>query len=401
MARRRSATPLLILALGPVLQACESSDSGAPLVTHHDSAGIRIIESYRPLWGDSSYWHIDPEPVLDLSESGTGDPHRFYSIRGMKRLFDGSIVVINGGSDEIRQFSADGRFVGSAGGSGEGPGEFSNIQQLALVGDTMLVLDWDGRITAFGPGPALIRTMRWHHGVESIHSLGNGTLVAELMSTIPEPAALGVFRPPLALLLFDHEGVQLDSIGQTAGGEEFTDNVSFSGTPLFPRRSHTVTHDGRIVHGASDLMQVEELAANGDFVRILRIPDYPLTLSDEQVEVERNARLNLPLPQGMTLPPQIRQAVESMPSPTTRPAYADMHVDPSGAVWLRPFRGVSESGEPVAWLVMHANGSWLGNVEVPTDFRIWDVGMDEILGTWTDELNAQHPRVLRLSRDGG
>ena len=88
MARRIPTAPCLALALWPILQACTTSESGAPLVTRYDSAGIRIVESYRPLWGDSSHWQVDAEPVLDLAESGTGDPHNFYSVRGMKRLSD-------------------------------------------------------------------------------------------------------------------------------------------------------------------------------------------------------------------------------------------------------------------------------------------------------------------------
>ena len=395
MARRRTATPLLILALGPVFQACESSDSGAPLVTHHDSAGIRIIESYQPLWGDSSYWHIDPEPVLDLSESGTGDPHRFYQVRGMKRLSDGSLVVVNGGSDEIRQFSAEGHFVGSAGGPGEGPGEFSNIQQLELVGDTMLVLDYDGRVTVFDPGPTLVRVMRPHHGISTIYTLSKGRFVAEIL--MEYSAATGLVRAAEALQVYDLEGARLDSIGETAGHEEFTDNETFSATPLFAKYSHVDTQGERIFYGASDLMQVEELSANGDLVRILRIPGYPLALTEAQVEAERDSRLDL----GVPIPPQYREMTELLPSPETRPAYADLLVDPTGAVWLRPFLGTSERGGPELWTVLDPSGAWLGSVGFPPPFRVTEIGTDEVLGIWSDELDVQHPRVMRLRREGG
>jgi len=106
--------------------ACAPSGDGPPLAIRRDSAGITIVESVGPAWGnpaqtgpvDPNAWRIDPEPVLDLSESGTGDAHSFYQVRGMRRLPDGSLVVLNAGSDEIRQFSADGGFAGSFGGSG-------------------------------------------------------------------------------------------------------------------------------------------------------------------------------------------------------------------------------------------------------------------------------------------
>ena len=149
-------------------------------------------------------------------------------------------------------------------------------------------------------------------------------------------------------------------------------------------------------------MQIEELNSAGDTVRILRIPDFPLALTAEQVEAERDARLDIPLPPGATsLPPFFVQAIEDMPSPTTRPAYAAMLVDPTSAVWLRPFRGTSEEdGGPEHWLVLGSDGAWLGSVEIPDGFRVMEIGVDEILGVWTDEMDVQRPQVLRLRRDG-
>ena len=388
----------LAMVMWPVLQGCTALDRDDSFTIRRDSAGVRIVEARQPAWGVGDGWQIDPEPLLDLTESGMGDPHNFYQVRGMRRLPDGSIVVANAGSREVRLFSPEGSFLGSIGGPGEGPGEFANMQQLEIVGDSMFVLDYDGRVTVFGPAPALVRAMRFHHGVESIQSLGDGSLVAEVLLSFPDPVSAGVLRTPLALLRLDLEGTRLDSIGETAGSEEYTDNVSFSGTPLFSRRAHVATHDGRIFYGASDLLQVQELAPNGEIVRIFRIPDYPLALTDEQVQAERDARLNVPLPEGMTLPPQIRQAIEAMPSPATRPAYSDLIAGASGAIWLRPFVGVGEGGGPTAWLVLDAGGAWLGGVEVPAGFRIWEIGMDEILGTWVDEVGVQHPQVLRLRR---
>ena len=88
-------------------------------------------------------------------------------------------------------------------------------------------------------------------------------------------------------------------------------------------------------------MQVEELDPSGKVVRIMRIPGYPLELTDAQVAAERNSRLDMDLPPGMTLPPFIRRIAEALPAPATRPAYAEMLVDPSGAVWLELYRGAA------------------------------------------------------------
>ena len=381
-----------------LLCACAPPTDGPPAVVVRDSAGIAIVESFRPVWGDSAGWLIDPEPLIDLAESGTGDPHNFYGVRSMKRLSGGSLVVANRGSNEIRMFSADGAFVRSAGGNGEGPGEFSNLQQIVLAGDSIIAQDIRSRVTLFGPELEHIRTMRLDDYVRGLRHLGGGTVVVQAVMHFPE--LYGLVRYPEALLLYDLEGTRGDSIGSTPGAESYVTEV-LSGTPLFIRQALVETHKGRIYTGASDHMQVEELDSRGDTVRILRIPDFPLSLTAEQVEAERQARLDIPLPQGVTsLPPHLVEALENMPSPETRPAYRSMRVDPTGAIWLSPFLGFSEEGGPEDWQVLDAAGAWLGSVEVPENFQVMDIGIDEILGVWTDELDVQHPQVRRLSRDG-
>ena len=285
--------------------------------------------------------------------------------------------------------------MGSVGGYGEGPGEFSNLQQVELVGDSMLVRDVR-RVALFGPDLRHVRTLQLHPGARSLHYLDNGTMVAPVI--MDYPGEYGLIRAPEALLVYDLEGVRRDSIGRTPGPEEYVTDA-LMGFPLFGKVSVLDTHRDRIVLGSSDHMQVEEMDANGDTLRILRIPDYPLALTPEEVRAERNLRLNPPLPPGVpSLPPPIVEAVEGMPSPETRPAYADMLVDPTGAVWLRPFLGSSEQGGPEHWLVLGPDGSWLGSVEMPEGFLVREIGLDEILGVWTSELDVQHPQVWPLRR---
>ena len=390
---------LILATTAAVLHACAPSDDAPPQAFQRDSAGITIVESFSPAWGDSAQWRVDPEPLLDLAESGSGDPHNFYFVRGIRRLSDGSLVVANQGSNEIRKFSADGRFLASAGGDGEGPGEFSNLQQIELVGDSVIARGIRSRVALFGPGLEHLRTTRLEDYARNLHHLRDETLIVQAIMDFAE--AYGVVRNPEALVLYDIEGVRGDSIGSTPGGEEYVAEV-LSAPPLFQKEALVDTYEGRIYTGASDRMQVEELTPGGDTVRILRIPDFPLALTPQQVEAERSARLDIELPQGVaSLPPPFVQAIEDMPSPETRPAYEALLMDPAGAIWLRPFRGMSEAGGPVQWLVLGPDGSWLGSVEIPEDFRVMDIGVDEVLGVWTDEMDVQHPQVRRLRRGGG
>lgn len=395
---------LVPLLLGGTI-SCGAPDSGPPLIVQRDSAGIEIIEATRPLWGDSSQWSIDPDPLVDLALSGSGPDHEFFRIRGLKQRPDGSLVVVNRGSQQVRLYSRDGEFLGALGGPGEGPGEFSNLWRVELVADTALALDTDGRVTVVGPDMQLVRTFQLPPRVFEIHFLADGTLLAESYFGIElEEAGVERIRPPTALVRFSLEGAWVDSIGVRLGRESFelaSEDDYISGPALFGKASQVATLGPRVFFGSSDLMQVDELDPAGNLSRILRIRDFPLGLTAEQFDAERQAMYDASIPQGMQVPPSFRRMIESQAAPATRPAFNNMLVDASGAIWLELYRGVSERDRSQEWLILDADGTWLGTVEVPDRFSVTEITMETVLGVWRDELDVEHPQVLRLTRSAG
>ena len=387
------------------LLACGHQDSTRPLVLRSDSVGVQIVEALRPLWGDSSPWNVGSVPLVDLVQTGVGEAHEFYRVLDMKRLPDGSLVVAERGSQTIRLFSDNGVLRHSVGGRGDGPGEFVNIRTLERADDALFVLDRGGRVTVLGPELQLIRIFNLPVSTIDIHYLSDGSLAVESFSPIAHEPTNNVTRDPGSLLRFDLNGVLVDSIGETAGREtveRIIDGEWMSGSPLFGKQSQAVSHGGRILLGAATTMQVEELSPAGDIARRFRIPDYPLHLTRSQVRAERKARLNVDLPLGVEdLPPRIRQFEEELSAPATRPAYANILVDPSGAIWLLRYRGRSEENQPEVWLIMDSLGTWLGSVAFPRGFSLMDVHIDVVLGVLTDDSDVEHPQVLRLNRAGG
>ena len=381
------------------LAACSDGDSGPPPVVQRDSAGIEIIEAMRPLWGDSSLWSIDPDPLVDLSLSGSGPAHEFFRSGSMKQRPDGSLMIADRGSREVRVFSAAGDFQGAFGGRGDGPGEFTNLGRVENAGDTLLALG-GGRVVVASHDLAVIRTFNIDRFAYDLHYLRGGAVLPELRPPVlPQEGVSGLTRHPQALVLFDLEGTQIDSVGETRGNESYVharDGEYGGAEPLFARFAHIETLEGRIIRGSSDMMQVEELDMSGNLLRILRIPGYPLDLSNAQVAAEREVRLE-GVPAAM--PAFLRRMVEDFPTPVTRPAYDDILVDPSGALWLELYRGTSEQNQPEEWLVLDADGTWLGRVEIPDRFTVSDITIDAVLGVWRDELDVEHPQVLRLTRN--
>ncbi len=385
-------------AAGPV--GCSSQVDDPSLIQREDSAGIEIVEALRPRWGESSLWRIDLEPTVDLTIGGSGPNHEFGNVRagGMVRFADGSLVVADVTYRQIRLYSPEGGFLASTGREGEGPGEFSGgiAEMMGTTGDSVWVLDWEGRVSVFGPDLALARTFSLLSNARAIYDLGDGAMAVGYFVPFTFRDALGTIRNPGMLWRYDTEGTRLDSITTTEGYEQFVvqrpnGNLSSVGL-LFRKEAQVAVHDGSIFVGNAEFMELEERTREGDLVRILRIPDYPLALSTSVLRAEREAFLD---GSSSSL---LRESAEKTPASGTRPAYSKIIVDPSGALWLRQYRGRSEAVAPERWVVLAPDGTWLGTVEVPDRFRIEDIELDAVLGVWYNELNVQHPQVRRLER---
>lgn len=62
--------------------------------------------------------------MLDLGTADGEEPYLFDRVENAVRLGDGTIVVANAGTQQIRWFDSTGRFVRTVGRKGGGPGEF-------------------------------------------------------------------------------------------------------------------------------------------------------------------------------------------------------------------------------------------------------------------------------------
>ena len=142
-------------------------------------------------------------------------------------------------------------------------------------------------------------------------------------------------------------------------------------------------------------MQFEVHSSDGFLERIVRVPDYDLSLPGDAVAAERSARL------GDNPSPRRRGYMDALPVPDTRPAYSELMVDAEGCVWAAEHIGSMTgwlSVDPRYWEVFGADGTWLGRVQAPARFTVFEVGSDYVLGSLRDELDVEHVQLLRLDR---
>ena len=138
--------------------ACE--DGGPPpAVTEADSAGISIVTS-DPLQSEA-VCSLSDEPTFLVGDNQDDEAQWFSSVSGVGALSDGSVVVAERGSGQLRIYDRTGAHLRSMGRMGEGPGEFSRLWFLrVLVGDTVWVGDYRPmRYFLYASGGDWVRTI--------------------------------------------------------------------------------------------------------------------------------------------------------------------------------------------------------------------------------------------------
>ena len=97
--------------------------------------------------------------------------------------------------------------------------------------------------------------------------------------------------------------------------------------------------------------------------------------------------------------PAVSRVLSSLPRPETRPPFSRIVRDTEGNIWASEY--VQLEYDPQRWTVFSPDGNLIGDVVVPERFRIFDIGSDFILGRYQDDLDVEHVRVYRLSKDEG
>lgn len=376
--------------------ACVDHEGQSRLLTR-DSAGITIVESRAPAWGEETEWVVEGQALLDLARSGQETVHEFFGATDATRLADGTLVVADDGTDEIRLFTPAGVHIKTLGRAGDGPGEFRRLSQvIALPGDSILAYDyWQTRITVFGPEGEMSRIshIEGAYRPRPLFPLADGGFVGQSMDFTGFREEVGLHRMASPIVLVGDDGTVTDTLTIVPGLE----SVVFSkgdAWALWGKNAHLTVHRDDIYVGAADSVEYK-VYSSGGLDRIVRVPGYDLTLSREDTQAEHTAYL----PDPSEASPVVREIMDLQPKRSHRPAYSDMVVDVQGNVWLQLYQGRHELSEPTKWLTFDSAGQWLGSVTLPARFHVFRVGRDWILGKVPDELDVEHIQLLGLSRD--
>ena len=374
-------------------------------VVRADSAGVEIVESRAPAWSPDDAPTVPPAPRVRIGAVEGPEEHQLFEVQFATVLSDGRIVVGNGGTYEVRFFSASGEFEQSVGGQGQGPGEFSFLSSAfsRLQGDTIRTYDGSTRrITDFSPDGVLVHSTPLTGpdandlGAHFTGTFRDGRLAVSVLDT-PPPAEIAdgdVVRPARVYWTLEPDGTPGARITTLVDREllvrEFDGRLAFVTLPL--RVSPQGAPHEDFVVTLPDRSEVRWYAPDGGLRRVARwdapIREMTPELYDRYVE-------------GLPYPPdrraRIREQNEGLPLPSSVPTIEALRIDPSGQVWLQKFRLTPD--EPGAWTVLAPDGTWLGDVIMPDGLDVREIGRDYVVGIRRDELEVEYVEVYALDRD--
>ncbi len=405
-ARHRSRLRSSVYVLGVLFfSACrgeKANGSGDRTVVSQDSdsAGVRVVESSETALQIHLHWLQDTVPELEIGGFDDGVPFMFTDINGIVDLPDGSLVVINGGSAELRWFTASGSHQATAGGHGGGPGEFGRPKLLSRFEQDYIAIFDRGRrrlvqVAVDGTSMDAVIPAELDRQLlaGSAEAVVGSRIVFRVSETSPNSCPeTETCKLPMHLRWVDFETGESGNLATytrrwinylDARGQKFLIDGLFDHQGLV-----TAGPVGPVVEGGSQF-ELRQLDVDGGPVMIMR-----LSKSTEPV-----SRAILDDYASQTSDPrEMKRFFDMTELPDALPAFSALQVDRMGFYWARLFSHVDS--DPPEWLVFDDEGFALGTVEFPAGFEVASIGEDYVLGKWTDQRDVEYVRRYSLNRSG-
>lgn len=394
---------LLVIALAGC-DGAESPDRRSGAVVE-DSAGVTIIEN-GPLPPPEAGELLVPSVEIGVLEGSA--EYQFFQVSDAKRLDDGAIAVTNSGTYELRIYESDGTHRATAGGAGEGPGEFGYPTSLVILpGDTIQVQDRLDRVYFTADGEFVRRETGDRQAVSELaraaggSSEGGGWLgdgayfvpVYQPNQRAPRPGPL--YRPPMTLVRIASDLSAVDTLGEFGGIlQQHVDGGGQRGVfPVVPPFSTNTewalgSADGTIVVGDNATLQLNRFHPDGRR-SIVRWSGGAVPVTDAEVEAWKDRQRNASWTQNQL--PELERAWTAMDIPETRPYYEHVTAGSDGTLWVTRDDGPNQE---TAVAVFGPDGHFERSVRFRDPFRVHDSGPGWVLGVRRDENEVEYVHLF-------
>lgn len=407
---------LQLLALAAVtltgIGCSRHEDADAPAWTSLDSAGVEILTSHAPLWGNRSAWVLSPEPALVIGDVSGRAPYLLDGIVGAHRTDDGRVLVCNRADRTIRTYARTGSFVGDAAGEGGGPSELRLMNRCLWRDDETFVYQAPALpLKVYDVEGAFRRSIaipRIGGRPATLLDVTGGITQLTLWQDDPRASlAQGVSTLFGTLIEYNPASANVDTVGRFPSGRWVRDRRLAFPQAFTPRFQFAMGRSQMVVSWP-ETFDVAMLADVG-VVRRLRWTREPVPVDDALRSEFEHRILDGPMPSG-DLPfsgtDVRRRIVDMMVYPPTLPAHHRLLVDRTGHLWFEradhpadPFPDLVEAPlPPTTWDVFAPEGGWLGPVGLPAGFDPLEIGDDYVLGVHRDAMGVEQLEMYALAK---
>ena len=370
----------------------------------NSNVDVQVVESASPAWDSKTAWRLDTAAIVQIGELEGAPNFQFHRVFGSLRLKDGVIVVANSGSNELRFYDPNGKYIRSVGRSGEGPGEYGLLRFLRRFGPDSLIT-WDARFdrgTIYSTNGDFGRTFvrkRLRGFTYFVDGFPDGSLLgfSDGAEESPEEAislvrqSRGRIRADSSFLIRVDQRGNVHVIGKFFSNESFAYPGGVASMP-FVRRAAVAAAPDAVYHGSAESFEIRRYKLSGELTQIVRTPR-PNTILTRSM-IDSHAEKSLARMKDPAIRADWSRRYSEMPFPETLPAFSDLIVDPTGNLWVG---GYHEFGETQPhWTVFDPNGRLLGTLDVPANLMVHDIGADFILGRTLDEYAVERVVLYRL-----
>lgn len=386
--------------LGPLVVGACADTGTAGTAAIRDSAGVSIVE-YGAVPAGDTLWISTESASVSIGVLSGPSELEFNRITGALIMEDDRIVIGDAGSDELRLFSVDGRHLATAGGQGQGPGEFGALMGI-WRGRADTVLAWDGslrRLSVWQIEASGIRhvsdvrvTERFPNRPEGVGPVGDGGFVLmDQQFVIPNTGFAA--QEARFVTLARGTGATAEVLSVVSGAMGALEQTGVVSDSLFSAPLTYAVWQGGIAVARGDGPEMRFYDESGRLVRILRWGEAPEPIPGELVEQIRASEL-----EGLEPGPQ-RERVEryhvERPVAEFLPFYDEAIIDAGGRTWLKRFLPFGEGDPLQQWIVFEPNGSYFGDVLIPANVRPLYITAEEMLAVEIDEFDVE--RLVRIA----
>jgi hypothetical protein len=408
--RKEAPSGVLALCVLSWLMGCGPGSSlepgGGPAFSRVDSTGVLLSINRGAAAQALPGWTVDSEPDLVLGRGGSPSDY-FYRIQGMRGTNEGGLLVVDGGSQELRFYDSEGHLVKRGGGPGEGPGEFGDPFLVPVVGtDSLLVFDTKlPRAHVLSAGGELGRLIHHRHGRPyggraPVGAAGFRHMLFDASGSAGGPETprpdQGMYQLRQRFMWYDTTTGARLTVDSVLVDRRYYDRGLDWVVPFTPRSSAATTAEGAFITRGKPA-EILEYDVEGRLRRVFRIEDFgrPVTrtMIDAFIDLETSLR---PAKYASRSRRSWHRVYDDMGIPDTLPAFQALLVDEQGWLWAEIYD--FDPGRAREWVVFDPEGRAHGTVRTPPRLEIQWIGRDAVLGVWRDEFDVEYVHRHRLTR---